>query len=103
MGQRANQTEGFLRKLKSMLAPGGQILGEGTDVSYMSDAWKNNPRDYAGDVTFTVERNGETQSFDWVYLDAKRLELEARAAEMQCEIVYAGPSYNYLARLTADQ
>ena len=102
MGQRAAKTAAFLETLKPLLAPGGQILGEGTDVGYMDQEWKHVPLEYHGDVQFTVRWNGLEQQFPWVYIDKKRLALEAQAVGMSIEILYEGEGFNYLARLTVD-
>lgn len=102
MGQRAAKTAAFLETLKPLLAPGGQILGEGTDVGYMAQEWKHVPLEYHGDVQFVVRWNGLEQQFPWVYIDKKRLALEAQAVGMSMELLYEGEGFNYLARLTVD-
>lgn len=102
MGQRASRTASFLESLKPLLAPGGQILGEGTDVGYMAQDWKHVPLEYRGDVQFEVKWNGMSQTFPWVYIDKKRLALEAQAVGMSSEVLYEGEGFNYLARLTVD-
>ncbi len=97
----------FLKKLKSLLNPGGQILLDSSDIIYMfddtEDGGKLIPGDvnYYGEVTFTVKYLQETdEPFDWLYIDFHTLENAAAANELNCELLLEGAHYDYLARLT---
>lgn len=99
-------TSKYLQHLKSLLAPGGQILVDSSDIIYMfdedEDGGKWIPSDgYYGELTFTVTYKGETEaSFPWLYLDYNTLQNAALANGLQCELVAEGSHYDYLAKLT---
>jgi len=99
-------TSKYLQHLKSLLAPGGQILVDSSDIIYMfdedEDGGKWIPSDgYYGELTFTVTYKGETEaSFPWLYLDYNTLQNTALANGLQCELVAEGSHYDYLAKLT---
>jgi len=100
----------YLQKLKSLLAPKGQILIDSSDLIYMfdeddsedSDGGKWIPGDgYYGELTFTIKYKGETElPFPWLYLDYNTLQNAAVANGMQCELIAEGEHFDYLARLT---
>ncbi len=100
----------YLQKLKSLLAPNGQILIDSSDLIYMfdeddsedSDGGKWIPSDgYYGELTFTIKYKGETElPFPWLYLDYNTLQNAAVANGLQCELISEGEHFDYLARLT---
>lgn len=104
------KTPHYLQKLKSLLAPKGQILIDSSDLIYMfdeddsedSDGGKWIPGDgYYGELTFTLQYKGETElPFPWLYLDYNTLQNAAVANELQCELIVEGQHFDYLARLT---
>lgn len=95
----------YLTHLKTLLAPGGQILIDSSDLIYMFDededggAWI--PSDgYYGELTFTVSYKGQTEEpFDWLYLDYNTLQNAAHANGLQCELILEGAHFDYLAKL----
>ncbi|MGL2964963.1 class I SAM-dependent methyltransferase [Flavobacterium sp. XGLA_31] len=99
------ETSKYLQKLKSLLAPNGQILIDSSDIIYMfdedEDGGKWIPGDgYYGELTFTVSYKGETETpFPWLYLDYNTLQNAAHANGLNCELVAEGKHYDYLARL----
>lgn len=97
----------FLKHLKSLLQPKGQILLDSSDIIYMFDKdedggyWIPGDIDYYGEVTFQIHYNGESGPiFYWLYLDFKTLAEFARKENLNCELIVEGPHYDYLARLT---
>ncbi|SCY91952.1 class I SAM-dependent methyltransferase [Flavobacterium caeni] len=105
-GRYANITR-YLQKLKSLLAPGGQILIDSSDIIYMFDQdedgghWIDTSRDYYGELTFHLTYKGLQETpFDWLYLDFNTLQTAANANGLQCDLVLEGDHYDYLARLT---
>ena len=96
----------YLQKLKTLLAPEGQILIDSSDLIYMYDededggAWipSNN---YYGELTFTVRYKGQTDAtFPWLYMDYNTLQNAAVANGFQCELITEGEHFDYLAKLT---
>ena len=97
----------FLKKLKSLLAENGQILLDSSDIIYMFDAdedggkWIPSNNDYYGEVIFKVSYKGEEEKpFDWLYIDYETLQNAANANGLQCEFLFEGTHYDYLAKLS---
>lgn len=101
-----NETPKFLQKLKSLLNPNGQILIDSSDIIYMfdddEDGGKWIPGDaYYGELTFTISYKNQTEdTFPWLYLDYNTLQNATHANGLQCQLVYEGEHFDYLARLT---
>ena len=95
----------YLIKLKSLLAPNGQILIDSSDLIYMFDDAEGGGKwipdnGYYGELTFTITYKNETEdSFPWLYLDYNTLQNAAYANGLQCELIEEGENYDYLARL----
>ncbi len=104
--ERVSKVNTYLKHLKSLLHPEGQILIDGSDIAFMFEDedggfWLDTHRDYYGEVTFSMSYKGKTgNSFDWLYLDYERLAWYAQKNELNCELIYEGDHYEYLARLT---
>ena len=96
----------FLNKLKSLLAPNGQILIDSSDIIYMFDedeegAYEVPANGYYGELVFEVSYKGQKeQPLDWLYLDYNTLQNAAYANGLQTELILEGEHYDYLARLT---
>ncbi|MBL7471498.1 class I SAM-dependent methyltransferase [Robertkochia sediminum] len=100
-----NNVRSALQHLASLLNPGGQILIDSSDIIYMydedDDGGKWVPADrYYGELEFTVHYEGESESFPWLYIDYPRLKELAGEIGLDCEMVYEGDHYDYLARIT---
>lgn len=99
------ETSNYLQKLKSLLAPNGQILIDSSDIIYMFDEDEDGskwiPGDgYYGELTFTISYKGQTEApFPWLYLDYNTLQNAAHANGLQCELIQEGDHFDYLARL----
>jgi len=95
----------FLEKLKSLLNPGGQILLDSSDISYMFEdedggMWMDLSREYHGELTFQMHYNNESsEEFDWLYIDFPKLQEIADSCGLKTEFVFEGEHYDYLARL----
>lgn len=99
------ETSNYLKKLKSLLAPNGQILIDSSDIIYMFDEDEDGsmwiPADgYYGELTFTISYKNQTEEpFPWLYLDYNTLQNAAFANGLQCVLVEEGNHFDYLARL----
>lgn len=101
--QEFKQTETYLKHLKSLLNPGGQILIDSTDVFYMyqdEEGYFNTPYDrYYGEVDYFLYYKGEAEDFfKWLYLDFDNLEEAAENVGLKAERIYE-ENEAYLARL----
>lgn len=98
-------TPKFLRKLKSLLNPGGQILIDSSDIIYMFDDDEDGGKwipsnGYYGELTFTISYKNETETpFPWLYIDYNTLQNTSHASGLRCELLLEGEHYDYLARL----
>lgn len=98
-------TEMYLKKLKSLINDNGQILIDSSDLIYMfdedEDGGKWIPGDkYYGELEFTITyKNEKEETFPWLYLDFDTLQKEANKNGLQCELIANGDHYDYLARL----
>lgn len=100
------ETSNYLKKLKSLLNEGGQILIDSSDLIYMYDqdedgAYSIPAEGYYGELTFTVQYKGETEdTFPWLYLDYNTLQNAAIANGLKCELLLEGEHFDYLAKLS---
>jgi SAM-dependent methyltransferase len=100
-----NNTAVYLQKLKSLLAPNGQILIDSSDIIYMFDEAEDGskwiPADgYYGELTFTISYKNQTEDpFPWLYLDYNTLQNAVHANGLQCELLAEGAHFDYLAKL----
>lgn len=100
-----DQTSKYLQKLKSLLAPNGQILVDSSDIIYMFDEDEDGSKwisadGYYGELTFTISYKNQTEeAFPWLYLDYNTLQNAAHANGLECELVTEGAHFDYLARL----
>jgi SAM-dependent methyltransferase len=96
----------YLRHLKSILAPNGQILIDSSDLQYMYDRSKEGgiwiPGDrYYGELEYILKYKGaESESFEWLYLDENIFESACLNEGLQFEIISRGENFDYLARLS---
>ena len=95
----------LLNRLKELLADGGQILVDSSDLRYIyenedgsMDINLNAP--YYGEVDYQMlYKNVKGEPFDWLYTDPALLASISKQCGLQCEIVAEGEHYDYLARL----
>ena len=101
-----SQLETFLKKAKSLLKPGGQILLDSSDISYMFEeedgsVWTNLNTGYYGEVSYQMEYKGiKTDSFDWLFVDFNLLTEASHSVGLQAEKMKDGNHHDYLARLS---
>ncbi|MFK7970203.1 MAG: class I SAM-dependent methyltransferase [Bacteroidia bacterium] len=96
----------FLNKAKSLLAPGGSILLESTDVMYAfteeDGSFKVPGEHYYGQVTYQMSFDGkEGAPYPWLFVDPATLSMMAEAAGFRCNILYQSEDHNYAAELKA--
>lgn len=100
-----NRLSMLLNRLKELLAEGGQILIDSSDLKYIyenedgsMDIDLNAP--YYGEVDYQMQyKNVKGEPFDWLYTDPALLASISKQCGLQCEIVAEGEHYDYLARL----
>jgi SAM-dependent methyltransferase len=96
----------YLDHLRKIMSPGGQVLIDSSDLSYMytdkdSTYCPEDATDYFGDLDYFLSYKGREEiPFKWLYLDFKSLESVCAASGLHCEKIADGPHFDYLARLT---
>jgi hypothetical protein len=96
----------FFKQLDSILASGGQVLCDSSDISYVfetEDGIIELPDDmgYYGEHSFRMQyKDTIGEPFDWLYIDADTLKQKAGRCGYAVELVAEGEHYDYLARIT---
>ena len=96
----------FFRHLDKILAPGGQVLCDSSDISYVFEDEEGmidipNEMDYYGEHSFRMQyKDTIGEPFDWLYIDADTLREQASKNGYAVEVVADGEHYDYLARIT---
>lgn len=94
-----NQVGSFIRKCMSIVKPGGQLLVDSSNISYLySDISK--PKGYFGEVSYQYEyKNEKGDWFDWVYVDQEKLKSITDELGYTLEILITDENSQYLARI----
>jgi SAM-dependent methyltransferase len=94
---------GLLQQLRGLLAPGGQILFDSSDIRYLYEGEDvPMPQDrYWGEILYQYEYKGERgEEFSWLYLDMEVMSVIARDMGFHFRVLYGPDHDQYLARLT---
>ena len=95
----------FFRHLDKILAPGGQLLCDSTDIGYVfetDDGIIEYPESdgYYGEISFRMQyKDTIGEPFPWLYIDADTLRQAASENGYTAEIIAKGEHYDYLARI----
>ncbi|MFK8045978.1 MAG: class I SAM-dependent methyltransferase [Crocinitomicaceae bacterium] len=98
--------EPFLHHAKSLMKPGGQILCDSTDISYMyiddeGAKWMDLASNYYGEMQFQMTyKTAKTDWFPWLYIDFKTLETKAKNVGLKAEMIVDSENDQFLAKLT---
>ena len=96
----------FFTQLDKILAPGGLVLCDSSDISYVfetEDGIIELPEDtaYYGELSFQIQyKDTVSKPFPWLYIDADTLKEEAARNGYYAEVVAEGEHYDYLARIS---
>ena len=96
----------FFRSIKRLLAPGGQVLLDSSDIRYvfMDDDGGMDidlAAGYYGEIDYKMRyKNITGEPFDWLYIDFDTLSMYAEEHGFICEKCIDGEHYDYLARIT---
>ncbi len=90
----------FLRTLKSLLNPGGQILIESCSTDYLFDD-PEDAEDFSGEILYQMEyENIKGEPFHWLYLPFEKLKEVALENGLNAELLLEHEGSTYLAKLT---
>ena len=93
----------LLLQLQELMAPGGQIIFDSSDISYLyDDNGVPVPEDrYWGEIEYQYEYKGERgEKFSWIYLEMELLTVVARDMGFNFDLLYGPDHDQYLGRLT---
>ncbi|MFS4482085.1 class I SAM-dependent methyltransferase [Hyunsoonleella sp. 2307UL5-6] len=103
--QEMKQVSKYLKHLKRLLNPNGQILIDSSDIRYMYEDedggyWMDMNAGYYGELDYFLSYKNEKETpIKWLYLDFKTLKLACKTVGLNCELVLEGGHFDYLARL----
>lgn len=91
----------MLNHMKTLLRPGGFVLADSSDISYLYGGDILKPlNNYYGEVSFQFEYNREKGGwFDWLYIDLETLEQQVAIAGWSMEVLYTSEDDAYLVRM----
>lgn len=99
----------FFRRLDLLLAPGGCVLADSSDLRYVfededGDFDASVFDHYYGEIDYRMFYGKISgRHFDWLYVDIDTLRAAAHAAGYQVDLLREGDHYDYLARITRRQ
>ena len=95
----------FFKRLDDLLAPGGSVLIDSSDLRYLYEEEDGSlmidlADDYYGQLDYQMQyKDIKGEPFDWLYLDFETLAFYAEENAFCAELVAEGENYDYLARL----
>ena len=100
MGATFDGMYNFLLKLTSLLNPGGQIIGDTSDIRYWSEEKSDDTLTisnlYHGEVIFKVSHGSQSQEFNWIYPSPNLLFDYFKSFDLDGSIEAEGPNWDYL-------
>ena len=96
----------FFRHLDKILAPGGQVLCDSSDICYVYETEDDiielpDDMDYYGELSYRMQyKDTIGDPFPWLYIDADTLREQAARNGYAVEVAAEGDHYDYLARIT---
>lgn len=96
----------LFQQLDRILAPGGQLLCDSSDIKYVFETEDGtyeypNADSYYGEVDFRMQyRDTVGATFPWLYIDPRTLAHVADSYGYMTEIVKRGKHFDFLARIT---
>ena len=104
--QKARNLDKLFIKLKQLLSDDGQVLIHSSDLKYLyeTDSGYMMPaNNYYGDVRFFIKYKGDTESFDWTYIDENTLRIFARQNGFKTEKLFESDEGDFLIRVTSNE
>lgn len=91
----------FLQHARTLLLPGGQLLFDSSDVTYLYEDGIPVTDHYYGEIRCRYEyRKQKTEWFTWLYIDQHILQMIASDEGWHMEMIFEDDQDQYLARLT---
>ncbi len=91
----------FLVHVRQLLNPGGQILFDSSDLSYLYPDQQLMLYPYRGEISYMYEYLGRKgKPFTWLYIDQQTMRKYAADAGWNMEIIFEDSQDQYLAKLS---
>jgi SAM-dependent methyltransferase len=96
----------FFARMKQILAPGGRLILDSSDLRYLYEDEDGSlmidlADEYYGLLDYQMEYKGIVgESFDWLYVDFETLTFYAEQNGFKAELIAEGEHYDYLAALS---
>ncbi|MDO6598305.1 class I SAM-dependent methyltransferase [Oceanihabitans sp. 2_MG-2023] len=103
--QELQQVAMYLKHLKKLLNPEGQILIDSSDIKYMYEDedggfWMDTTANYYGELDYFLSYKDEKEKpMKWLYLDFNTLFTACTSVGLQCELITEGAHFDYLAKI----
>ena len=105
--QELTQVSKYLKHLKTLLNPNGQLLIDSSNIKYMYEddddggLWIDTNAGYYGELDYFLSYKGEDETpMKWLYLDFFNLQMACQSVGLHCEKIMDGQHFDYLARLS---
>ncbi|RRO21469.1 class I SAM-dependent methyltransferase [Flavobacteriaceae bacterium 14752] len=101
--QEYDKVQVYLKHLKSILNPNGQILIDSSDIKYMFDDEFIFPSNhYYGELDYYMSYKGEKEKpMKWLYLDFENLKKKCTKVDLKCDKIMNGKHFDYLAKISS--
>ncbi|GAB3936077.1 class I SAM-dependent methyltransferase [Mucilaginibacter myungsuensis] len=91
----------LLEHFKLLLKPGGQILFDSSDITYLYEGAEKPTVRYYGEVSYQYQYKGKkTDWFNWLYVDEHTMQQIATECGYKMEVLLEDEYGQYLGRLT---
>lgn len=89
----------FLRKARTLLRPGGQLIFDSSDIAYLYNGKPPTSPEYYGEILYQYEyRRQRSDWFKWLFIDRKTLTGIATEEGWQTQLLFEDPYEQYLVR-----
>jgi len=89
----------FLTKARTLLKPGGQLIFDSSDITYLYNGNPPASPEYYGEILYQYEyRRRRSDWFKWLFIDRKTLTDIATEEGWQTELIFEDPYDQYLVR-----
>jgi len=90
----------FLDYIKKLLAPGGQLIFDSSDIAYLYKPDDFISTNYYGEISYQYEyQKIKGNWFKWLYVDFDTLKAIAEKGGWECEMIYEDDMDQYLVRM----
>jgi len=104
--QKAKYLDRLFGQIDRLMQAGGKALIHSSDLKYLyasETGYQMPTNDYYGDVRFFVKYKGQTESFDWTYIDENTLRIFARQHGFTTQKLHESEEGDFLLEVIRDK